>query len=219
MGWSKLSPESKSAFAMVALSLFMGPFVFMLLSRARPDALTALGFREPFAELWPAWVAGLVLAVAYVAYCVRIPSVKSWLVRPHTLKLIALILAVLAGTLEEIAFRKMLMDWTQRSGGGAAIQVIVSGASFGLMHIVWGGLKRSWATALGSVVATTILGLGLAMVYLIGDRNLAPCIVAHFLVTALIEPGLLIAAFSGGMRRQERAGYSAAAIAQRATPG
>ncbi len=191
---------------MLALSLFMAPFVFMLLSRARPDALTALGFREPFAEMWIAWVAGIALAGAYVAYCVRIPTVKPWLVRPHTLKVIALILAVLAGTLEEIAFRKMLMDWIERSGAGAAIQVIVSGASFGLMHIVWGGLKGSWVIALGSVVATSVLGLGLAMVYLIGDRHLAPCIVSHFLVTALIEPGLLIAAFGGGLRPGERAG-------------
>jgi hypothetical protein len=50
------------------------------------------------------------------------------------------------------------------------------------------------------VVATTLLGLGLAVVYLLGGRNLAPCIASHFLVTALIEPGLLIAAFSGRMR-------------------
>ena len=75
-----------------------------------------------------------------------------------------LILAVLAGTLEEIAFRKTLMDWIEQSGGGAAIQIVLSGASFGLMHIVWGGLRGSWVTALGSVAATTILGLGLAMV-------------------------------------------------------
>jgi|CXWL01.1.fsa_nt_gi membrane protease YdiL (CAAX protease family) len=216
----KISAESTSALTMLALSLFMAPFVFMLASRARPDALTVFGFREPLAETWMAWVAGVALAAAYIAYCVRIPSVKRWLVRPHTFKLIALILAVLAGTLEEIAFRKMLMDWMERSGGGAAIQIIVSGVSFGLMHIVWGGLKGSWVTAFGSVVATTVLGLGLAVVYLIGDRNLAPCIVAHFLVTASIEPGLLIAAFGGGMGRQSKATAQAAAlIAQRATPG
>ncbi len=117
------------------------------------------------------------------------------------LKLMALLLAALAGTLEEIAFRKLLMDWLERAGSDAIVQVLVSGLSFGLMHVVWGGLHRSWANALGSVVATSILGLGLAIVYLLGDRNLAPCIVSHFLVTAFIEPGLLIAAFSGGMRR------------------
>ena len=200
MGWSRLSPEAKSAFAMIGLSLFMAPFVYWILFRGRTDALSMLGFREVSADVFRAWIAGALLAAAYVAYCLRIPSVKLWLVRPHPLKVLALILAVLAGTLEEIAFRKLLMDWLERLGGDAAVQVAVSGVSFGLMHVVWGGLKGSWATAMGSVAATTLLGLGLAIVYLLGGRNLAPCIVSHFLVTALIEPGLLIAAFSGRMR-------------------
>ncbi len=196
----------------------------MLLSRARPDALTALGFRAPFADAGLAWIAGIVLAAAYVAYSLRIPAVKLWLFRPHLLKLLALITAVLAATLEEIAFRKILMDWIERSGGGAVIQVVVSGIGFGLAHIVWGGLKWgglkwNWAAAIGSVVATSILGLGLAMVYLLGDRNLAPCIVSHFLVTALIEPGLLIAAFGGGLKHRGLAAPAHAAIAQHATPG
>lgn len=197
----KLSAETKSLLAMLALSAFMAPFVFMLLNRARPDALTVFGFQAPLEGVSVAWVAGLVLAAAYVWFCTRIPAVRSWLVRPHGLKVLALLLAALAGTLEEIAFRKLLMDWLERSGSDAVVQVLVSGLSFGLMHVVWGGLHRSWANALGSVVATSILGLGLAIVYLLGDRNLAPCIVSHFLVTAFIEPGLLIAAFSGGMRR------------------
>jgi membrane protease YdiL (CAAX protease family) len=130
----------------------------------------------------------------------RIPSVRLWLVRVHPLKLLAIVLAVLAGTLEEILFRKIVMDWMERLGGDAAVQVIVSATSFGLMHALWGGLRGSWTTAIGSVVATTLLGLGLAIVYLLGGRNLAPCIVSHFLVTALIEPGLVIAAFGGGLR-------------------
>lgn len=115
-------------------------------------------------------------------------------------------MAALAATLEEIAFRKLLMDWIERLGGDAVIQVIVSGIGFGLAHIVWGGLNRNWATAIGAVVATTILGLGLAMVYLLGERNLAPCIISHFLVTGLIEPGLLIGAFGGGIRRKAQVG-------------
>lgn len=32
------------------------------------------------------------------------------------------------------------------------------------------------------------------MVYLLADRSLAPCVVAHFLISALIEPGLMHAA-------------------------
>jgi hypothetical protein len=39
-----------------------------------------------------------------------------------------------------------------------------------------------------------LLGLALGAVYLASDRSLAPCIVAHFVITALIEPGLVLAA-------------------------
>jgi hypothetical protein len=41
------------------------------------------------------------------------------------------------------------------------------------------------------------MGVGLALVYLAADRNLAPCIVAHFIITGAIEPGLMIAAVTG----------------------
>jgi hypothetical protein len=186
---------------MIALSVFMGPFVFILLFGRRADALALLGIREFTGDMVLASIVGVVLAAAYVAYCLRIPAVRLWLVRLHPLKALALILAVLAGTLEEIAFRKLLMDWLERLGGDAAVQVVVSGVSFGVAHIVWGGLKGSWTTAIGSVVATSILGLGLAIVYLLAGRSLAPCVLSHFLVTALIEPGLLIAAFSRGLQR------------------
>lgn len=200
MGWSKLSAEAKSAIAMIALCLFMGPFVAMIMFIKRVDMFEVFGFRGPYFWILPAWMAALVLAAVYAAWSAGIPSVRLWLFRLHPLKLLAVILAVLAATLEELLFRKMLMDWLQRLGEDEAVQVIASGIAFGAMHAVWGGLKGSWQTATGAVVATTFLGLGLALVYLVGGRSLAPCIISHFLVTALIEPGLLIAAFGGGLR-------------------
>ena len=54
--------------------------------------------------------------------------------------------------------------------------------------------------ASGAILATTILGLGHAVVYLLGERSLAPFVISHFLVTALIEPGLPIVAYGGGLR-------------------
>ncbi len=200
MGWSRLSAEAKSAIVMTALCVFMGPFVAKIMLSERVDMFEVFGFRGPFAEIRPAWIAGFVLAAAYVAWSAGIPAVRLWLFRLHPLKLLAILLAVLAAVLEELLFRKLLMDWLQQAGSDEAVQVIVSGVGFGVLHAVWGGLKGSWQTAAGAVFATTILGLGLAMVYLLGGRSLAPCIVSHFLVTALIEPGLLIAAFGGGLR-------------------
>jgi uncharacterized membrane-anchored protein YitT (DUF2179 family) len=204
MGWARLSPEAKSAVAMLALILFMGPFVALLLFGKRSNVLAFYGLREPNADIAMASLAGVALALLYIAYCSRIPPVRAWLFRAHPLKLLALILAALAATLEELVFRKYVMDWLAGAGVGEILQVAASGVSFGAMHVVWGGLNRTWNTAIGSVVATTLLGLGLAVIYLLGGRSLAPCVLSHFLVTALIEPGLLIAAFGGGMRAQEQ---------------
>ncbi len=185
---------------MMAIIVFMAPFVVKIMFGGRSDMFAVFGFRGPFVEILPAWVAGFGLAAGYVTWSAGIPSVRHWLFRLHPLKLIAVILAVLAAMLEEFLFRKLLMDWLERLGQDEAVQVVASGAAFGVAHSVWGGLKGSWQTAMGAVFATTILGLGLAIVYVLGGRSLAPCIVSHFLVTALIEPGLLIAAFGSGLR-------------------
>jgi uncharacterized protein len=55
--------------------------------------------------------------------------------------------------------------------------------------------------AIGATIATGVLGAAPALVYLAADRNLAPCIAAHFLINALIEPGLVLAAIRGEMAR------------------
>jgi hypothetical protein len=78
------------------------------------------------------------------------------------------------------------------------LQVMASGAAFGLGHAMWGLLGRSFDAALHAMVSTGILGVALGVVYLAADRSLAPCIVAHFIMTALTEPGLMV----GGLRGQ-----------------
>jgi hypothetical protein len=55
------------------------------------------------------------------------------------------------------------------------------------------------------MIATGTLGTALAFVYVVGHRSLAPVIVAHFTVTATIQPGIMLAAFSGQMRGQAAA--------------
>ena len=50
-----------------------------------------------------------------------------------------------------------------------------------------------------TMIATGTLGTALGLVYVVGDRSLAPVIVAHFIVTATIQPGITFALFSGQM--------------------
>jgi membrane protease YdiL (CAAX protease family) len=51
------------------------------------------------------------------------------------------------------------------------------------------------------MVATGSLGLLLAVVFVIGGRNLAPCIISHMLINFFAEPGLVLSALRGEMGR------------------
>jgi membrane protease YdiL (CAAX protease family) len=109
----------------------------------------------------------------------------------------------MAGILEEVIFRKWLMDYFQKHAIGPIVQVLGSGLAFGLAHGVWGLLGRSLRAAASATVATGLLGAGLGVVYIVSGRSLAPCIATHFLINALIEPGLVLAAMSGQMGKWE----------------
>ena len=100
-------------------------------------------------------------------------------------------------------FRKWLMNYLQdRHHAGVIVQIIISGLAFGLAHGVWGLMGKSVRAAIGATVATGILGIGLAIIFVVSGRNLAPCIISHFLINLLIEPGLVLAATRGEMGRR-----------------
>jgi hypothetical protein len=46
--------------------------------------------------------------------------------------------ALVTGTMEELWFRKLLMDWAAGQGASAVLQILASAAVFGLAHGVWG---------------------------------------------------------------------------------
>ena len=77
------------------------------------------------------------------------------------------------------------------------MQVVVSGCLFGLAHGSWGLLGGGLRMGLSAAIPTTVLGLCLGGVYALGKRSLAPCIVAHFLIDIVLEPGLLLGAITG----------------------
>ena len=136
---------------------------------------------------------------AFVRLSARLPSVRENLVRPSFLKILGLAVAIAAGILEEVIFRKWLMDYLSDQGIGLLMQILASGLAFGLAHGVWGLLARSLRAAAGATVITGLLGVALGFVYIAAGRSVAPCIAAHFLINALIEPGLVLAATRGEM--------------------
>ena len=57
------------------------------------------------------------------------------------------------------------------------IQVLASGLLFGLAHGIWGFFGV--AAAIGATLATAMLGLALAVVYLASHRIVAPAILSR----------------------------------------
>ena len=90
---------------------------------------------------------------------------------------------------------------------GTVLQVAGSALAFGLRACRSGGLVRGslrgargrHATATGWASAWRW-----ALVYLASHRIVLPCIVAHFLINLLIEPGLVLAAVRGRIRQRLR---------------
>jgi hypothetical protein len=129
----------------------------------------------------------------------RLPSVRKHLIRLSWLKVLGLAVAVSAGLCEEAIFRKWLTDLLMKHGRLLPLQIGASALLFGLAHAIWGFFQGSLVTALRTMLATSIPGLVLALVYVASHRIPAPCIVAHFVTNLLIEPGLVLAAVRGEM--------------------
>lgn len=199
----KKSPRIVAAVMLTILALLLSaPIVDYALS-PRGDWLNPLGFREWTDVPAVAWVSAIATGIFFAAFSIRgIPAVRATWREFSWLKFISLWAAAGAAVVEEALFRRVIMDGVAGLGGNHLLQVLASALGFGLAHAVWGLIKLDPWVAVSSVVATTIMGLGLAVVYLLADRNLAPCIVGHFLITGAIEPGLMIAAVTGRWDRK-----------------
>ena len=160
-----------------------------------------LGFAPERSGTPVGWMAALIVVIIFVALSLRLPSVRENLFRPSWLKLLAFALAIGAGILEEVMFRRWTMNWLLAQGYGDVMQVLGAGLLFGAAHAIWGLLGKSLRAAMGAMLATSFLGAMLGVVFLLSDRSLAPCIAAHFLIDLLIEPGLVLAATRGEMDR------------------
>jgi hypothetical protein len=175
------------------------PFV-LTIGWSRPGALERLyGLNGG----WAAWLAAMAVAVAYTGFSIRaFPLIGRRFFDLHWLKLLAVPFALVTGTMEELWFRKLLMDWAAGQGASAVLQILASAAVFGLAHGIWGLFARQWRVALGATLATGALGGLLGVVYLLASRNVAPCIWSHGLINLAIEPWLVLAAVSAGSDRR-----------------
>ena len=194
----KKSPRTIAGIMLTLLALLLSIPVIDYALSPQGDWLHPLGFREWASVPLVAWAAAIAVGVLFAAFSIRgIAAVRATWREFSTLKLVSLWAAAGAAIVEEALFRRLIMDAVADAGGNVLLQVLASALGFGAAHAIWGLIKLDLRVAISSVVATTVMGVGLALVYLVADRSLAPCIVAHFMITGALEPGLMIAAVTG----------------------
>jgi hypothetical protein len=179
-------------FSPLAMSLFWHPI----------PLFQNLGFERESIAPSLVWILAMIVAIAYVFYTMRaIPLVLEKQREVSLFKLLGIISAVVCGIVEEVFFRRWAMDMLMARGFAPIIQVLLSGVAFGLAHVSWTLLaKRNFKFAIPAILSTSILGIFLAIIYLLGGRNLGPCIFAHILINIIVEPWLILSAVSGKWR-------------------
>ena len=198
-----MTAERKSAIILALIAAIEGAWVLLNLYFNGTRFFSYLGFAPHIGGTPLGWLLAFVVSALYVAVAARLPSVRENLFRISWLKLLGVAVAISAGILEEVVFRRCIMNYLQdRHHAGIMLQIIGSGLAFGLAHGVWGLMGKSVRAAIGATVATGFLGIGLAIVFVVSGRNLAPCIISHLLINLLIEPGLVLAATRGEMQRR-----------------
>jgi hypothetical protein len=194
-----MTAERKSGIILAVLTAIEGGWVVTNLQASGWRFVRYLGFADGMTGNPAGWVAAFFATLVFVALALRLRSVRQNLFRPSLLKLLAIGLAISAGILEEVMFRRWTMNWLMARGHGAFVQVLGAGLLFGAIHGIWGLMGKSFQAALGATIATGFLGVMLGIVFLLAGRSLAPCIAAHFVINLLIEPGLVLAAARGEM--------------------
>ena len=190
-----LGMTSLFMFSPLAMSLFWHPI----------PLFQNLGFERESIAPPLAWILATIIAIAYVLYTMKaIPLVLAKQKEISLFKLLGILSALVGGIVEEVFFRRWIMDMLMSGGFAPILQVIISGVAFGLAHTSWTLLaKRDFKVTLPAILSTSVLGIFLAIIYLAGGRNLGPCIFAHVLINIVIEPWLMLSAVSGKWRTKQ----------------
>ncbi len=193
----------KTGLIILLMSLFMFSPILMHLIGYKIPMFKNLGLSIGTFAPATAWILALILTISYVIYTFKaVPFVYKMQREISLFKMVGL-LTIVGGILEEVVFRRWLMDLLMKLGYGVTIQIIVSGLVFGLIHISWGLFSKEKQFLKGAFIATTFLGFGLAIVYLVGNRNIGPCIISHSVINIIIEPWLMLAAISKSWKIKE----------------
>lgn len=129
-----ISAERKAGWILFSIVGIEGTWVVFNWVRNGWAFLRYLGFGLVHPALPWGWAAAALVTFTYVGLSLRLPSVRQNLFRPSWLKVLGLGVAVAAGILEEVAFRKWVMDVILAHGFGWFLQIAASAVAFGLAH-------------------------------------------------------------------------------------
>ena len=188
-----MTDRSKTALILGMTSLFLfSPLAMSLFWHPIP-MFQNLGFERETIAPPLAWILATITAIAYVLYTMKaIPLVLAQQKEISLFKLLGILSALVGGIVEEVFFRRWTMDMLMSRGVATILQVIISGVAFGLAHTSWILAKGDFKFTLPAILSTTVLGTLLAIIYLVGGRNLGPCIYAHAIINLIIEPWLML---------------------------
>ena len=183
-----------------SISCSMSIPILIWLVRKPVFFLNKIGINEQALTIPYAWVLSLLVAAGYIGYTFKaVPFVRQMQREFSSFKLVGIWAAIVSGIIEEIFFRKMVMDWSLSMGHGSLIQIILTAFSFGVAHGLWILLRGELSIALPVIISTMVLGALLGILYIVGERNLFPCIAAHTIINLVVEPWLILSAISGKM--------------------
>ena len=74
-------------------------------------------------------------------------------------KLLGILSAVVGGIVEEVFFRRWIMDMLMSGGLAPIFQVVISGVAFGLAHTSWILAKRDFKFTIPAILSTSVLGI------------------------------------------------------------
>jgi uncharacterized protein len=194
------SAARRAAIVVCVIAAIEGGFILVY-----PNAWLSSAFRQWANVGFGAWIGAAVVTAGYVFYSIRgLPTIAALLGRMSPYKLLALVIAIPSSIVEEVFFRKSLMNLLAAHHQSVVVQILASGVAFGIVHSFW-GIRGGISAVFGAVRSTTLLGLALAVVFVMAGRIVFPCVVAHFVINLVLEPWLLYAYIVRAQQRSRNA--------------
>jgi len=196
-----MNDRAKTALILGITSAFMVSPLVMSIFWGPIPLFQNLGFHRGSLAPSIAWILAAATAIAYVTYTMKvIPFVLAMQKEISLFKLLGILAALVGGIVEEVFFRRWIMDMLMAGGVTPILQVIISGVAFGIAHTCWMLARGDFKFTFSAIFSTSLLGILLAIIYIVGGRNLGPCIFAHVIINMIIEPWLMLSSISGKWR-------------------